>query len=483
MSHSNTFEEYKSEKFSVVADIGTGNAFKSHDYTNDGRFILRTLNISKDGKISKNNAVFLPLNLCEKFQNHELKENDILMVMVGATIGKIGFVTKDILPALLNQNMWRFRPKTIDHLFLFYLLKNIVSQKLKTQGSARDFFHIGDFRNMELNLPNLDTQKKIAQKLNYILTQLDEKKKMIIQLKQKTNYNLLATSYKANFLKLACGGDLTIEWRKNHSKINNATLLLDLICERRKIEYSQKLKNAKMKNERKPRSKFLLEISKNVSESENQLPDTWARTSVGFLSFVTKLAGFEYTKYFNPTNTGEIPLIKAQNVQMGRFERKNIRYISKEVSDNLPRSQINGNEILMVFIGAGTGNVCLALPDQRWHLAPNVAKIEVDGINKEFLYYYLQSPLGISETLSRLQTTAQPSLSMETIRMINVNLPPLEEQEEIVRIIKQNFVSLEKYKKQIEILTKKQENAVINVNNLSMSILKSVFQNKLSFTS
>ncbi len=480
MRYFNTFEDGKSEKFSAVVDIDTGHAFKSYDYANEGRFILRTLNITKDGKISKNNAVYLPLNLCEKFQTHELKENDILMVMVGATIGKIGFITKDILPALLNQNMWRFRPKTIDPLFLFYLLKNIVSQKLKTQGSARDFFHIGDFRNMELNLPNMNTQKKIAQKLNYILTQLDEKKKMIIQLKQKTDYNLLATSYKANFLKLACGGDLTIEWRKNHSKINDATLLLDLICERRQIEYAQKLKNAKMRNERKPKSKFLLEIPKNTTE--NQLPDTWTNTSVGFLSFVTKLAGFEYTKYFTPTNTGEIPLIKAQNVQMGHFERKNIKYISKKVSDYLPRSQINGNEILMVFIGAGTGNVCLAPSDQRWHLAPNVAKIEVDGINKEFLYYYLQSPLGISETLSRLQTTAQPSLSMETIRMINVNLPPLEEQEEIVRIIKQNFICLEKYKKQVEILTKKQENIMMNINNLSMSILKSVFQDKLSFT-
>lgn len=145
-----------------------------------------------------------------------------------------------------------------------------------------------------------------------------------------------------------------------------------------------------------------------------------------FLAHVTKLAGFEYTKYIKKLrDVGENPVIRARNVRMNGFEETHIKYIPKEVSNFLKRSQINGNEILMTFIGAGIGDVCLAPSGRRWHLGPNVAKIETEGINREYLLFYLQSPFGLNNTLSWRKQTAQPSLSMETIRKIVVPLPPL----------------------------------------------------------
>jgi type I restriction enzyme, S subunit len=184
-----------------------------------------------------------------------------------------------------------------------------------------------------------------------------------------------------------------------------------------------------------------VEISKTSNnpgppeKSLTDLPQTWLLVDIDSIAYVTKLAGFEYTKYVKLSDCGEVPVIRAQNVRMGNFVEENIKYISRDVSDLLVRSQVNGNEILMVFIGAGTGDVCLAPNGRRWHLAPNVAKIDVkDCIDREYLCFYLQSPLGLAETLSWAKSTAQPSLSMETIRKIKVPLPPLEEQNRIASI-------------------------------------------------
>ena len=47
---------------------------------------------------------------------------------------------------------------------------------------------------------------------------------------------------------------------------------------------------------------------------EKQLPDGWTTKRIGDICFVTKLAGFEFTKHVKYVDDGEIPVIRAQNV-------------------------------------------------------------------------------------------------------------------------------------------------------------------------
>ncbi|EEH6403125.1 restriction endonuclease subunit S, partial [Salmonella enterica subsp. enterica serovar Hadar] len=89
---------------------------------------------------------------------------------------------------------------------------------------------------------------------------------------------------------------------------------------------------------------------------------------------------------------------------------------------------------LMTFIGAGIGDTCIFEENKRWHLAPNVAKIEpFSDIDSHYLNIYLNSFTGRNEIFKSLKATAQPSLSMSTIREIMVILPPLQEQKRIVK--------------------------------------------------
>ncbi len=169
---------------SEVADVTGGYAFKSKEYVPSGHFILRTLNISDQGRIDKSSAVFLSQEDVNKYSKFSLSAFDTVFVRVGSP-GKTGIVTTSDLPALLNDNMWRIRAKKgkCDPRFLHYcVLTNKRKIEVFASGSAQSFLRLDDCRAMLVEVPPLADQKAIA----HILGALDDK----IELNQKMNQTL-----------------------------------------------------------------------------------------------------------------------------------------------------------------------------------------------------------------------------------------------------------------------------------------------------
>lgn len=212
-----------------------------------------------------------------------------------------------------------------------------------------------------------------------------------------------------------------------------------------------------------------------------EIPEGWSTARIGSFFFVTKLAGFEYTDTLmnKISEDGEIPIVRAQNVRMFKFDKDAINeYIDKDTSILLNRCALTKPSLLMTFIGAGIGDVCLFNENFRYHLAPNVAKIELLDEYKEllldkYIMYYLGSSAGKGEIDKISKASAQASLSMKTIRRITFTLPSKEEQNQIASyldnktsqidsliVIKQKKIDeLKDYKKSIiyECVTGKKE--------------------------
>ena len=173
--------EWQTVELSTVADLSGGYAFKSEEYTESGMFILRTLNIRDDCGIERDNPKFISLSEVDNYKRFLLQANDTLFVLVGATLGKIGFVRSCDLPAVLNQNMWRIRakPNHIDSLYLHYCFQHFSKKPLEwISGSARGFATRDDYRKLEIPLPAIFEQREIAA----LLGTLDDK----IELNRKT---------------------------------------------------------------------------------------------------------------------------------------------------------------------------------------------------------------------------------------------------------------------------------------------------------
>ena len=92
----------------------------------------------------------------KEYEKFYLEKFDFLLVMVGASIGKVVMVPSNVLPALQNQNMWNFKPS--QEIFRFYnilLLKGVIDSQVKSaSGSAREFFRKDHFYSLDVLIPN-----------------------------------------------------------------------------------------------------------------------------------------------------------------------------------------------------------------------------------------------------------------------------------------------------------------------------------------
>lgn len=162
---------------------------------------------------------------------------------------------------------------------------------------------------------------------------------------------------------------------------------------------------------------------------------------MGEISFITKLAGFEYSKYIAPNITNEgIPLLKAKYIKEDKLLKNFEHFIPKELSDSLIRSKVNKRCILTPYVGASIGNVILFDGLYEAHLAPNLAKIVMYGsISEKYIVNYIKSPFGYLELTKYMKSTAQPSISMAALRDMLVPIPSLKEQKEIIKRIEMLF--------------------------------------------
>lgn len=167
--------DWKEVLLEDICTIQNGYAFKSSDYCENGCKMVRVTNIN-DCYLDNENYIELPSNFYddEKYRQFQLKKFDCLLVMVGASVGKIGIVTEKDLPCLQNQNMWRFRGKNINisQPFIYFAIHAINKYVCGwSTGSARDFYRKDIFAKAKCILP----PSHVLEKFNQIQLNIFEK--------------------------------------------------------------------------------------------------------------------------------------------------------------------------------------------------------------------------------------------------------------------------------------------------------------------
>lgn len=158
---------------------------------------------------------------------------------------------------------------------------------------------------------------------------------------------------------------------------------------------------------------------------------------LGSIAQITKLAGYEFTKHIDYIEDGEIIAIRALNIKNGQLELTDIKRISKGVSDSLVRSKLFKNDIILSYTGSKYGDVTIIPENDKYHLAPNVAKVTVNEEENPYFYYLLMTSIEFQWYLKNYGVgTGQPTIPMKNIRRIPVAHPSQDVQNKIVDIIK-----------------------------------------------
>ncbi len=157
---------------------------------------------------------------------------------------------------------------------------------------------------------------------------------------------------------------------------------------------------------------------------------------LGELADVTKLAGFEFTKYIKYNNYGEIIALRALNLRHGELDLTDIKRIDRSVSELLPRSKLYINDILLTYTGNGYGDCAIIEENDKYHLAPNICKIapNVEKVVPYYLYSYIRTNEFYKIMSSHMTGSSQPTIPMKTIRVLPIPLPPIVVQEKIAEV-------------------------------------------------
>jgi len=169
-----------------VAEASTGHAFKSSEYRASGTFVLRVTNINPDGTLDLTDAKYIDQVAANStYQSVRLEAGEILLVMVGGSLGKIGVVDASCLPAVLNQNMWKiFCPQRVNRDYLIYGLRLINSTQLKITNSTHGHLAQGEYLSKLFPLAPEKEQHRIVAKVDQLMALCDQLKARLTQARQ-----------------------------------------------------------------------------------------------------------------------------------------------------------------------------------------------------------------------------------------------------------------------------------------------------------
>lgn len=181
---------------------GQSPKWQGFDYQQDGILFLTSENI-QNGYVDLSVLKYLPLEFNYKIRNSQLEKGDILINIVGASIGRCAVFDIDIACANTNQAVCVFRPdNNNDSRFLLYYLQDETIQKrlIRTQvETARANLSLGDFRDFMFVIPPKEEQIKISNKIDFLnkeIESLKDKTKILERLKKSLMQNLLTGKIK-----------------------------------------------------------------------------------------------------------------------------------------------------------------------------------------------------------------------------------------------------------------------------------------------
>ncbi len=199
----------KGNKITSKITKGQSPKWQGFEYQNSGILFVTSENV-RNGYIDIQKAKYLPIEFNEKIKNSQLKKGDILIVIVGASVGRCAVYDLEIDIANTNQAVCVFRvghdncSNFISYYFQFERTqRRLLGAQVET---ARANLSLGDFRKFKFVIPeSKKEQESISLRLNEIndlIVSRDNKIKSLNLLKMSLMQNLLTGKVRVDVEKI-----------------------------------------------------------------------------------------------------------------------------------------------------------------------------------------------------------------------------------------------------------------------------------------
>ena len=196
----------------LTTKVGSGSTPKGGNavYTSAGHCFVRSQNVGM-GYLILDEIAHINDVIHQKHKATELKEDDVLLNITGASIGRTAIATKEIEGGNVNQHVCIIRanskvnPKFLCNYIQTKKIQNYI-QSLQTGGS-REGLNFEQIRSFPISLPNIAEQNKITQLLDKLNERIATQNKIIEDLK-KLKSAIIEKHYCKVEKQIACVGDL-----------------------------------------------------------------------------------------------------------------------------------------------------------------------------------------------------------------------------------------------------------------------------------
>lgn len=288
--------------------------------------------------------------------------------------------------------------------FLYHLLGSLGLTKLD-RSTAIPGLNRDQLYDIEVPIPSIREQVEIARLIN------------AIEGKRKSSADHLMVARRAierfrqTVLESACSGRLTVDWREQNGNDKNIRTLLEDIRQSRRVA--------------KRTVTFVVD-----EERLEELPETWALAAIGELAEV-QVGGTPSRKEKSYWN-GEIPWISSGEVANCRINTTRECITDNGLANSNAKIYPIGT-VLIAMIGEGKTRGQSAILDINACTNQNVAAIlpNHELLRSEYVWRWALAQYEITRAVGRGGN--QPALNGQKVRELVIPLPPLDEQEEIVR--------------------------------------------------
>lgn len=165
----NGWSQLKGKEITAKITKGSSPKWQGFDYQKEGTLFVTSENV-RDGFLDISSPKYLPLEFNQKLKNSQLEKGDILINIVGASIGRSCQFDIENQSANINQAVCLFRTNELvksEFIFQFLQHSTTINKLLGTQSeSARPNLSLSDMRDFVFSIPPLPEQRKIAKILS-----------------------------------------------------------------------------------------------------------------------------------------------------------------------------------------------------------------------------------------------------------------------------------------------------------------------------
>lgn len=458
-----------------VIDIFRGLSYTKNDEVENGYLVLRGNNLTDNGLIFLEN-IYVNEKVAEK--GIKVKKDDIILVAsTGSSkvIGRACIAKEDYEKTTIGAFLLLCRPKeNIEKNWVHYIFKTLRYRLyISEQAKGTNIKNIKNeyLENFYFPLPPLNEQKRIVKKLDFLFEKTKRAKEIIEEIK------IDIENRKISILDRAFKGTLTSKWR-NENKTSDVKELLKSINEEKIKKWEEDCLQAEKDGNKKPKKPTITEVKDMivpVDEQPYKLPDSWVWVRLGDISEL--ISGYAFDSHDFKIK-GDFQVLRLGNVKDNFLVLdKQPVFVEKVVAEKANKCLCFENDILVTMTGTRNKRDYFfstkISQNQKFYFNQRVGCIRCDNLKISNYIYYILKVKFILDQIFATETGSvnQGNISIKAIASLSIPLPPLEEQQEIVRVLDEVLENENKVKELLELEER--------IDILEKSILHKAFKGEL----